>query len=214
MTDKSTAIRLAARHTAVALAFACLVASGAALAQSAQPAQPLPPAPPPAAEAEGPPAARKEGRVRRGLQGLARPVGGGLQIQLGEDEGVQRAGRKNAKEFNEKAFQGAKEFNEKAAQNAKEAAAATAAVTKDATEALMKLPNTRVIEGKETCELAPNGSPDCAKAAEKICKAKGFGGGKSAEVQQVRKCSARAWLDGAGQSACTNESIVVRATCQ
>jgi hypothetical protein len=210
MTDKPTAIRLAARHTAVALAFACLVASGQALAQSAQPAQPLPPA----VEAEGPPAPEKKEGFAEAFKGWLDQSAADFKSNWEKMKEFNERAAQNAKEFNEKAFQGAKEFNEKAAQNAKEAAAATAAVTKDATEALMKLPNTRVIEGKETCELAPNGSPDCAKAAEKICKAKGFGGGKSAEVQQVRKCSARAWLDGAGQSACTNESIVVRATCQ
>lgn len=132
------------------------------------------------------------------------------------DQGAQdfKANLEKMKKFNEEAYQNAKDFNEKAAQNAKEAAAASAAATKEATEALIKLPNTRVIEGRETCAVAPNGSPDCQAAAEKICKSKGFGGGKSADIQQVRKCSARAWLGGGGEESCRNESIVTRATCQ
>lgn len=160
-------------------------------------AQPAPPAPP---QAEPQPPKRE-----------------GFVDALGRwfDKGAAdfKANLEKMKEFNEKAYQNAKEFNEKAAQNAKEAAAATATVTRDATEALIKLPNTRVIEGREPCIAAPNGSPDCQAAAEKICKSKGFGSGKSADVQQVRKCSARAFLGG-GEESCRNESIVTRATCQ
>ncbi|MGE3870255.1 MAG: hypothetical protein AB7F51_12155 [Pseudorhodoplanes sp.] len=161
-------------------------------------AQPAAPVSPPA---ETPAPARREGFVDAFGRWL--------------DQGAAdfKANLEKMKEFNEKALQNARELNEKAQQSAKEAAAATAAATKDATEALIKLPNTRVVEGKEKCEAAPNGSPDCNAAAEKICKSKGFGVGKSAEIQQVRKCPARAWLGG-GEGACTNESIVVRATCQ
>ena len=182
---------------------AALLLYGPASAQQNPPAapaaaQPAAPASPPA-ETQAP--ARREGFV----DALGRWF----------DQGAAdfKANLEKMKEFNEKALQNAKEMNEKAQQSAKEAAAATAAATKDATEALIKLPNTRLVDGKEKCEAAPNGSPDCNAAAEKICKAKGFGVGKSAEIQQVRKCPARAWLGG-GEGACTNESIVVRATCQ
>jgi hypothetical protein len=184
-----------------ALALALVTSPRAGFAQQYQPAAPPPQAQPtPSADpAQQPP--KKEGFV----DALGRWF----------DQGAQdfKANLEKMKEFNEKAVQNAKEFNEKAAQNAREAAAATAAATREATDALMKLPTTRVVEGKEKCEPAPNGSPDCNAAAEKICKSKGFAGGKSADIQSVRKCSARAWLGG-GDGACTNESIVVRAACQ
>lgn len=100
------------------------------------------------------------------------------------------------------------ERNEKAAKDA-------AAAAKEAADAFSKLSNTRIVEGREICTIAPNGSPDCNRAAEKICKAKGFALGKSADIQTNRKCSARAWLSGSpSESACTTETIVVKAACQ
>jgi hypothetical protein len=100
--------------------------------------------------------------------------------------------------------------------NAKAAADATrdaVTATKDATDALVKFPTTRIVEGKERCLLAPNGSPDCNAAAEKICKAKGFASGKSADIESARKCSARALLSR-NEADCVNETTVVRAACQ
>lgn len=99
------------------------------------------------------------------------------------------------------------ERNEKATKDA-------AAAAKEAAEAFSKLSGTRIVEGRELCEVAPNGSPDCQAAAEKICKAKGFALGKSADIQTNRKCSARAWLSGETERACTQETIVIKAACQ
>ena len=100
--------------------------------------------------------------------------------------------------------------------NAKAAADATrdaVTATKDATDALIKLPSMRIVEGKERCLLAPNGSPDCNAAAEQLCKAKGFASGKSANIESARKCSARALLSR-NEADCVNETIVTRAACQ
>lgn len=87
---------------------------------------------------------------------------------------------------------------------------------KEAADALSKqLGAVRIVPGRELCELAPNGSPDCQVAAEKICKGQGFASGKSADVQTSRKCSARAWLSGEpSDRACTFETFVVKAACQ
>jgi hypothetical protein len=104
----------------------------------------------------------------------------------------------------------ANERNVKALRDATEGAAAA---TKEATDALAKLPNTRIIEGRERCLIAPNGSPDCGPAAETICKAKGFKSGTSANIESARKCSARAFLSR-DEKDCTNETIVTRAACQ
>ena len=99
--------------------------------------------------------------------------------------------------------------NDRNAQAAREAAAAT----KEATDALVKFPATRIVEGRERCQLAPNGSPDCGPAAEAICKAKGFKSGQSANIESARKCSARALLSRSDQD-CVNETIVTSAACQ
>ena len=104
------------------------------------------------------------------------------------------------------------EFNERSDKAAKEAAAAT----KSATDAMLKLPVTRMIEGRERCQVAPNGSPDCRAAVDAICKAKGFDGGKSLDTQTAEKCSPRAWLSRrlTGQGECRIETFVTRAACQ
>ena len=99
--------------------------------------------------------------------------------------------------------------NDRNAQAAREAAAAT----KEATDALVKFPATRIVEGRERCQLAPNGSPDCGPAAEAICKAKGFKSGQSANIESARKCSARAIVTRSEQD-CVNETIVTSAACQ
>ena len=101
------------------------------------------------------------------------------------------------------------EMNERTAKAARDAAEAT----KEATEAIVKLPNTRIVEGRERCTIAPNGSPDCAGAAETICRGKGFTSGKSANIESARKCSARALLSRSDED-CVNETIVTRAACQ
>ena len=98
--------------------------------------------------------------------------------------------------------------NDRNAQAAREGAAAT----KEATDALVKFPS-RIVEGRERCQLAPNGSPDCGPAAESICKAKGFKTGQSANIESARKCSARALLTRSDQD-CVNETIVTSAACQ
>ena len=105
------------------------------------------------------------------------------------------------------------EFNERRDKAAKEAAAAT----KSATDAMLKLPATRMVEGRERCEVAANGSPDCRAAVEAICRGKGFGSGNSLDTQTAQKCSPRAWLNrrltGEGE-VCHTETFVTRAACQ
>ena len=105
------------------------------------------------------------------------------------------------------------ETNERNAKAMREATQGAATATKEATDALSKLSTTRIVEGKERCALAPNGSPDCGPAAESICKAKGFKTGQSANIESARKCSARALLTR-NDADCVNETIVTRAACQ
>jgi len=105
------------------------------------------------------------------------------------------------------------EANERNAKAVREATQGAATATKEATDAITKLSTSRIVEGKERCALAPNGSPDCGPAAESICKAKGYKTGQSANIESARKCSARALLTR-NDADCTNETIVTRAACQ
>ena len=102
-----------------------------------------------------------------------------------------------------------REFGEKSDKAAKEAAAAQ----KEAAEAFKNLSNVRIVEGRQTCTQAPNGSPDCQVAAEVICRGKGFGKGQSADIQTTRKCSAKAFLTR-NERECRTETVVVKAACQ
>ncbi len=108
------------------------------------------------------------------------------------------------------------EFNDRAGKAAKDAAAAAKGATDAMTDAMVKLPGTRVVDGRERCELAANGSPDCRAAAEAVCKGKGFGSGKSLDTQASQKCPARIWLSGRlpQEGECQVETFVTRAVCQ
>jgi hypothetical protein len=103
-----------------------------------------------------------------------------------------------------------------AAKDAADAAKDAAAAAKDATDALARLPNARVVDGRARCTVAANGAPDCRRAAEAVCKSKGFGSGSSLDIQSAQKCSARVWLSGRPPDPgdCEMESFVTRAVCQ
>lgn len=113
-----------------------------------------------------------------------------------------------------------RELGRKTEQAAKDAAAAQKEATedflkaqKDTAEALKNLSNLRMVEGRQVCGTAPNGSPDCQAAAEVICKSKGFATGKTADITTARRCSARALLQR-DESECRTESVVIKAACQ
>ncbi|MGD9920765.1 MAG: hypothetical protein AB7V13_04855 [Pseudorhodoplanes sp.] len=113
-----------------------------------------------------------------------------------------------------------RELGRKTEQAARDAAAARKEAAddfqkaqKDAADAFKNLANTRMVEGRQVCEPAPNGSPDCQAAAEIICKAKGFEIGKSADITTTQKCSARALLRR-DESECRTETVVIKAACQ
>ncbi len=89
-------------------------------------------------------------------------------------------------------------------------------VSKDAASAVVRLPNTRVVEMRERCDKAPNGAPDCAAAAVTGCRAKGFTGGKSVDVTTAEHCPAATLLSGQKprEGDCPVETVVTRAVCQ
>ncbi len=95
------------------------------------------------------------------------------------------------------------EFNDKAKQNAKDAAGAL-------------VTNPLIVNGRARCEIAANGAPDCAAAANTVCRAKNFQTGKSVATQTEEKCPARVLLSGRSPEAgeCKIETYVTRAVCQ
>jgi hypothetical protein len=95
------------------------------------------------------------------------------------------------------------------------AAKTTVNTAKDAAEAVAKLPNARFMTGHEKCVTSPNGAPDCLAAANALCKAKGFEGGKSVDMTTAEVCPARVWTSGRlADASCKTETFVSRALCQ
>jgi hypothetical protein len=88
--------------------------------------------------------------------------------------------------------------------------------TKNAATSIVKLPNTRVVDMRETCAKAPNGASDCTDAAANGCRGKGFSGGKVLEVRTAEKCDIAALQSGRlpGRDDCGVETTVIRAVCQ
>jgi hypothetical protein len=133
---------------------------------------------------------------------------------------------KSVTDFNAKmkdARQKYDEMNKKQNDAAKEAAAATqeamknaAEATKKAATAVVRLPNTRVLEIHEPCAAAANGAPDCEAAATKACRGKGFETGQPLDVRTADKCAASLWISGQAPAAdqCPVETVVLRAVCQ
>jgi hypothetical protein len=90
-----------------------------------------------------------------------------------------------------------------------------AEATKEAATALFRLPGTRVIEVRQRCEIAPNGAPDCRKAATNACRSKGFSDGHPVDVQSSQNCPPAVWMSGHEPAAgeCPEETVVLMAAC-
>jgi hypothetical protein len=103
-----------------------------------------------------------------------------------------------------------------AAKGAADAAKGAADAAGQATGAILGLPGTRVAIGRERCAVAPNGAPDCAAAADALCRSKGLGPGKSVEINTAQKCPTWVWLSGrpAPEGVCVTETFVLRAMCR
>ena len=89
--------------------------------------------------------------------------------------------------------------------------------SKDAAGAIVRLPNTRVVEVHERCATAPNGAPDCGAAATTACRSKGFASGRPLDVRTAEKCDTTQALrqeQRPGKGECPIESVITRAMCQ
>jgi hypothetical protein len=99
--------------------------------------------------------------------------------------------------------------------NAVDAGVNAADVTKDALGTVAKLPLTRVVHGRERCQRAPNGAPDCLAAAETLCRKQGYSTGKSVNFTSAEECPPKVLLSGRQtEEACTTVTFISRAMCQ
>jgi hypothetical protein len=91
-----------------------------------------------------------------------------------------------------------------------------AGAAQQATGAIVGLPAGQMISGRQLCQPAANGAPDCGPAAETLCKAKGFSSGRGLEVASTQRCSARIWRSrrNPADGPCGTETFVTRAVCQ
>lgn len=97
----------------------------------------------------------------------------------------------------------------------KSAASTAVEATKNAANAIVRLPNTRVIQISEACVRAPNGGSDCATAATNGCRAKGFASGTPLDVRTSSRCDPNPPQAGQMPTVrCSPESVVTRAVCQ
>ena len=87
---------------------------------------------------------------------------------------------------------------------------------KDAATSVVRIPGTGVVTGRQQCMPALNGGPDCVVATRTLCQSKGYGSGRSLDIQSAQKCPARVLLSGRApvEGECTMETYVTRAVCQ
>ena len=114
------------------------------------------------------------------------------------------------------AMKDAVEATKGAASTATDAMKGAVEATKDAATAIVRLPNTRVMQVSEVCARAPNGGSDCGAAATNVCRAKGFNGGAPLDVRTGSRCDPKP-PPQAGQTPtvhCARESVVTRVVCQ
>jgi hypothetical protein len=204
MGKSSFSIELRPRR--IAAASACLVwcwlllPATAALAQDA--------APPAAAPAQKPGVFESIGRwfdqgasnFRDHLRGAKRKMD-----DLGDDAA---ANNKGISENAAKIGQGAADVGKGAA----DATMSAMDATKNAVGAVAKLPTARMMSGRERCNTAPNGAPDCVSAAEALCRKHGFTSGKSMDFTSAEECPVRTLLGQTND--CTTVTFISRAMCQ
>ena len=99
---------------------------------------------------------------------------------------------------------------------ARDAAKDAAEKAGQATTGIVVWPGSKVAQGRVRCAVAPNGAPDCTEAANALCRSKGYGPGKSLEINTAEKCPTWVWLSGrpAPEGTCKVENFVLQAACQ
>jgi hypothetical protein len=205
---RSQSVQIGIRRRRVAALTACLVAGWLMLpvpfgmAQEAAP-QPAPQAAPQAAPAQKPGVFESIGRwFDQGATNFRDSFRGAKRRW--DDLGSEAAA--NNKDFTDKA--------EEARKNAAEATKSAVDATKNAVDAVAKLPAARVVQGREKCQTAPNGAPDCLAAAEALCRKQGYATGKSMDFTSAEECPAKTLIGQASREECVTTTFISRAMCQ
>jgi hypothetical protein len=95
--------------------------------------------------------------------------------------------------------------------------ARTKDAVKGAGDALSRLTRTgAMVSGRTACPAGGDGTPDCKSAADQLCKAKGYGEGKSLNTDSAEKCSAKVLIPGRQRKPddCHTDTYVTTALCQ
>jgi hypothetical protein len=95
--------------------------------------------------------------------------------------------------------------------------ARTRDAVKGAGDALSRLTKTgAMVSGRIICPAGADGTPDCKTAADQLCKARGFGEGKSLNTDSAEKCSAKVLIPGRQRKPddCRTDTYVTTALCQ
>jgi hypothetical protein len=113
-------------------------------------------------------------------------------------------------------FRGAEKSVDNFGREAGIAAKETGGAVKDAADAVVKLPNTRVVSGHQNCTITANGAPNCVEAANRLCRAKGFASGSTVDITAAEECPVRVMTGQreARPGECRNVTFVSRAMCQ
>jgi len=179
------------------------VAAGAAIAEDGETSARATEAAPPAASGPAASTANRPGFLHQLWEWWDTSVSG-------LSAGVQGA-RSGVENLNQRSTDAVKN----AAGATQDAMRSTAEATKGAASTLLQLPNTRMIEVRERCPLAPNGAPDCQTASANVCRGKGFAGGRPLDVVSTEKCPPAALLaQKPGEVVCPVETVVSRVMCQ
>jgi hypothetical protein len=91
------------------------------------------------------------------------------------------------------------------------------ASAKDAGEALSRMARpATMVTGRAICPLSSNGAPDCKRASDTLCQAKGFKEGKSLSRDSAATCSAKVLIPGRTRKPddCRTDHYVTLALCQ
>ena len=196
------------------MAFALMRAAGAAVVllsaslAAAQAPDPAQPAAPQGAQEQAQPAPSPDSSEPRVRPGLVDAFGRMIRSGLGAWSTGLKSARDTIGGFGGQAGTAAKDAADSAGDVAKGAAAAAGSVA--------RLPVSGVVSGREKCAVAANGAPDCAFAAETMCKASGYSTGRSIDFQTADKCSGRLLAAGPkpAEITCRPEHFVVKALCQ
>lgn len=124
---------------------------------------------------------------------------------------------KDAAAVTQGAMKGALDVSKDAAAATQGAVKGALDASKDAAGAIVRLPNTRMVEVHERCATAPNGAPDCGAAATTACRSKGFATGTPLDVRTAEKCDTTQALQQGqrlGKAECPIELVITRAMCQ